>query len=263
MSRTLEYQRISNTLQIPLGQNIHTTTQKTVTDGTYVAFIVLTGAGALLAWSLVDSRDVVRSDGSRVILMKNPTWWSEIYGLWATLRSEPYIVLLFPMFWASNWFYAYQFNDVNHARFNTRTSALNNVLYWLAQILGSFIFGYCLDLKQFRRSMRAKGVWVALFVLTMAIWGGGYAFQTKYTRAEVAAAEKGDPAYRWVPLDWTSSGYIGPMFLYIFYGVFDAAWQTSVYWLMGSLTNNSRKLANYIGWYKGKWTASGYTQGRC
>ena len=30
-----------------------------------------------------------------------------------------------------------------------------------------------------------------------------------------------------------------------------AAWQTTVYWLMGSLTNNSRKLANFVAFYKG------------
>jgi len=54
-----------------------------------------------------------------------------------------------------------------------------------------------------------------------------------------------------VKKDWTSHGYIGPMFLFMFYGVFDAAWQTSVYWFIGSLTNNSRKIANFAGFYKG------------
>jgi len=227
--------------------------------------MVLTFCGALLSWCLVSSKDVIRDDGSRVILMKHPTWSSEIYGLWETLLSEPFIVLLFPMFWSSNWFYTYQFNDYNHARFNTRTAALNNVLYWSSQIFGSLIFGYCLDLKRFRRSTRARGLWIVLFALTMAIWGGGYAFQKDYTRADVAAAEASpaDPSYAWVALDWTSSGYIGPMFLYIFYGAYDAAWQTSVYWLMGALTNNSRKLANYAGWYKGEFPVARFASCSC
>ena len=30
-----------------------------------------------------------------------------------------------------------------------------------------------------------------------------------------------------------------------------AAWQTTVYWYLGSLTNNGRKLANFAGFYKG------------
>lgn len=208
---------------MPLGQNIHTTSNSTVSNGTYIGFLVLTFIGGMLAWTLVDAKTVVRSDGSKVILMKHPSWKTELFGLYETLRTDPYIVLLFPMFFASNWFYTYQFNDVNLARFNTRTRALNSTLYWMSQIFGALIFGYALDYGRVKRTTRAKVAWLALFTLTFAIWGGGYAFQTQYTRAEVTA--KG-----FQKLDWTSSGYVGPMFLYIFYGFYDASWQVCVYW---------------------------------
>jgi len=231
---------------IPLGQNIHVRTNSTVSDGTYIGFLILTIIGALLAWTLVDAKDVVRDDGSKIIIMKHPSWKSEILGLWETFGTDPYIVFLFPMFFASNWFYTYHFNDVNGAYFNTRTRALNNTLYYIMQIVGAFVFGYALDRPQFRRTTRAKGAWVALFVIIMVIWGGGYDFQKGYTRAQVS-----DKEHPFVTKDWTDSGYIGPMFLYMFYGFSDAAWQTCVYWFMGALTNNSRKLANFAGFYKG------------
>lgn len=204
---------------VPLGQNIHTTTNSAVSDGTYVGFIVLTALGGMLAWFLCDAKNVVRSDGSRVILMKNPTWKTELLGMWETIQSEPYIVLLFPMFFASNWFYTYHFNGVNLAKFNTRTRSLNSVLYWLSQIWGAMVFGYCLDLKSFRRTVRAKACWVVLFVLTFAIWGGGLAFQLQYTRAQTERGSDtpNDTSDDYPKLDWTDSGYIGPMFLYIFY----------------------------------------------
>jgi len=32
--------------------------------------------------------------------------------------------------------------------------------------------------------------------------------------------------------------------------VLPAAWQTCIYWFMGALTNNGRKLANFAGFYK-------------
>jgi hypothetical protein len=118
-----------------------------VTDGTYIGFMILTFLGACLSWTLIDAKHVVRRDGSGIILMKHPTWQSEIIGLWETLRTNPYIILLFPMFFASNWFYTYQFNDVNYARFNVRTRALNNTLYWLAQILGAGVFGGLQELR--------------------------------------------------------------------------------------------------------------------
>ena len=198
---------------IPLGENIHSTAG-TVSDGTYIGFMVLTFIGACLAWTLIDARNVVRSDGSRVILMKHPSWQSEIWGLWETLRNDVWIVLLFPMFISSNWFYTYQFNDFNSARFNIRTRALNNVLYWTCQIIGAYLFGYGLDIKRIRRSIKARIVWGVLLVLTFAIWGGGYAFQKQYTRGETAP--KDSPRK-----DWTDGGYVGPMFLYMFYGFYD------------------------------------------
>jgi hypothetical protein len=198
-----------------------------VSNGTYIGFLVLTFIGAVLALTLVPGKKVVRTDGSKVILMKNPTWKSEIMGLWETFFTDPYIILLFPMFFSSNWFYTYQFNEVNGAMFNTRTRALNSVLYWSAQMVGAGIFGFILDWEKFKRTTRAKIAWVSLLVLTMVIWGGGYAFQKTYTRAEVSVGLDTDTlADDYQTFDWTDSGYIGPMFLYIFYGMYDAIWQT-------------------------------------
>ncbi|KAL3418606.1 UNC93-like protein 7 [Phlyctema vagabunda] len=229
---------------IPLGENIHIRTNSTVTDGTYIAFIVLMFGGAVLALFLCNASDIHRDDGTKVVLMKNPTWKTELIGLWETIRLEPYIILLFPMFWSSNWFTTYQFNAVNGSYFNTRTKSLNNVLYWMAQIGGALLFGYCLDIASLRRSVRAKACLAALLTLTMAIWGGGYAFAKTYTRADVAMET-------FVPMDWKHTGYVGKMFLYIFYGFYDAAWQASAYWFMGALSNSGRKMANYVGFYKG------------
>lgn len=223
--------------------------------------MVLTFLGACLALTLVDARSVVRSDKSHVILMKHPSWRSEILGLWEVLQTDIWIVFLFPMFLASNWFYTYQFNGFNSAKFNIRTRALNNTLYWTSQIIGAFLFGYALDAKSIRRTMRAKIAWAVLFTITMVIWGGGYAWQKTYTRAETSSKT-------YIKEDWTTSGYVGPMFLYMFYGFYDgtstyyafvrgsadsgvAAWQTCVYWFIGALTNNGRKLANFAGFYKG------------
>lgn len=229
---------------IPLGENINIKANVTVSDGTYIGFIVLMFCGALLALTLCNANDIVRKDGSRVILMKNPTWQSELWGLYETLKFEPFVLFLFPMFFSSNWFYVYQQNAVNGAHFDTRTKALNSLLYWMAQIFAAGIWGYLLDLEQIRRTIRAKVALGVLFVLTFAIWGGGYAFEKTYTRATVA-----EPTFK--PTDWTDSGYVGPMFLYIFYGFYDAAWQATVYWFMGALSNSGRRSANYVGFYKG------------
>lgn len=214
----------ANFSQVPLGQNLHSKAGS-VNDGTYIAFMVLMAVGFVLAWGLSDSKYIKRKDGSRVIVMKNPTYKSELLGLWETLRSDSHIILLFPMFLASNWFYGYQFNSVNGSYFNIRTRSLNSLLYWLMQMVGAFIFGAIQDAKFLSRSMRAKVIFVILFAITMGVWGGGYAFQKDFTRETVDGS-----------VDWTDSGYIGPMFLYMFYGFYDAGFQTCSYWLVWPLS---------------------------
>ncbi|KAI0130670.1 MFS general substrate transporter [Daldinia grandis] len=230
---------------IPLGQNVSNNTG-TVTDGTYIGFIVLMFVGACLTTLLVNADKVIRDDGSKVILMKNPTWQSEFIGLWECISLSPWVVALFPMFFASNIFYTYQQNILNLAYFNTRARSLNNLLYWLAQIFGAVIVGYALDIKSIRRSMRAKISFVALFSLTFVIWGGGWAWQ-KFQLDRAASGKVPDEQ----KIDWTDSNFLAPMFLYIFYGVYDSVWQTSIYWYMGALSNSGRKTANMAGFYKG------------
>ncbi|KAL2869940.1 unc-93 family MFS transporter [Aspergillus lucknowensis] len=225
---------------IPLAQNMHSDAGR-VNDGTYIAFMVLMVVGFFLAWLLADSKYIVRNDGTRVITMKNPTWKSELLGLKDTLLTDWYIITFFPMFLASNWFYGYHFNAVNGAYFSIRTRALNSILYWSMQMVGAFCFGLILDMKYLNRPARAKVIWFILFAVTMGVWGGGYAYQRTYTRESAPTVDK----------DWTDSGYVGPMFMYMFYGFYDAAFQTCAYWFMGSLTNNGRKLANFAGFYKG------------
>jgi hypothetical protein len=127
------------------------------------------------------------------------------------------------MFFVSDWYYAYIFNDVNGVRFNTRTRALNNTLYYAMQIAGAIIFGWGLDRTCIRRTIRARIVCGIMLAFTMVIWGFSYGFQEQYTRTEVNSKN-------YQTLDWKDFGYIRPMFLYMFYGFFDAAWQISVYW---------------------------------
>ncbi|KAJ5415193.1 Major facilitator superfamily domain general substrate transporter [Penicillium sp. CMV-2018d] len=228
---------------IVLANSINERKNVNVPDSTYIVFVVLTFLGSVIGLFVADAKKVVRSDGSRVILMKNPSWKSELVGLWTTLRSEPSVLLLFPMFWSSNWFISYQTNSVNSAYFNTRTKALNTFLYYIAHILGA-CFISTLDLNYFRRTIRARGMLVILFTLTMIIHGGGYAFQKQYTRPPGGVKPS-------INTDWTDSNYGGPMFLYFSYGFYDVVWQGAVYWYIGTISNSGRKSANYVGFYKG------------
>ena len=44
--------------------------------------------------------------------------------------------------------------------------------------------------------------------------------------------------------------YAGPVWLYIWYGAFDAFWQGYTYWLLGALCNTPKEAARYVAVYK-------------
>jgi MFS family permease len=234
---------------ISLGNSINSQSS-TANEGTYIAFIVLMCSGSIIAFFMLPMSKVWKADHTKVIGQKHPNWKEELIALGKLLLSEKRILFLFPMFFASNWFYAYQFNDFNAGRFNLRTRSLNSLLYWLSQMVGALVIGYILDMPWYKRRTRAKIGWVIVFVLGMSIWGGGLAFEKQFTREDVTAGPNGEPPLL-APIDYKDGKYIGPMFLYIFYGVYDAVYQSFILWTLGAMSNNPKKTALYAGFYKG------------
>ncbi|VEU21854.1 DEKNAAC102829 [Brettanomyces naardenensis] len=226
---------------IPLGQNMHNNSG-TVSDGTYVAFLILTVIGFTLSLFLLPVRKVRRTDGTKVIYQKHPTFWSEMKELCRLLIQEPWIMFLFPLFFSSNWFYTYEQSDFNTTNFTARTRALNSLLFWLMQMIGSYIIGYIDDYKKLSRKARGMAGWTFVFVMTHIIWGLGFLWDKHHFRSDVITD----------PIDFKQGHrYIGPMFLYMFYGFYDSIYQCYAYWVMGAITNSARKAAIYAGYYKG------------
>lgn len=109
---------------IAMGLSWNSTTGAALSNGTYAAFVVLTFLGGGVAALLKDPATMIRTDGSRVVVPVNTTWVQELKGLYVVLRSDPYIILLFPMFFASNFFYTWQFNDFNGEKKTEQTNTL-------------------------------------------------------------------------------------------------------------------------------------------
>ena len=64
--------------------------------------------GVIVPMLMADPKKMVRTDGTRVVTTMQPSWKAEIYGLYVALRNDPWIILLFPMFFASNYFYTWR-----------------------------------------------------------------------------------------------------------------------------------------------------------
>ncbi|OWM75499.1 UNC93-like protein 1 [Punica granatum] len=212
-----------------------------VNDATYIGFMCFMTAGTLLSLAILPPRKVIRDDGTRCTNMKYSnisTEATEILKLFLNWK----MLLIAPAAWASNFFYSYQFNNVNGVLFNIRTRGFNNVFYWGAQMLGSVGIGYILDFSFSSRRMRGFVGIIVVGLLGTAIWGGGLANQVKYSRDDVLDK-----------LDFKSSGsgFAGPFVLYFSYGLLDAMFQSMVYWVIGALADDSETLSRYSGFYKG------------
>ena len=70
-------------------------------------------------------------------------------------------------FWLYLLIYATEFNDYNGAIFSISARALNNLVYWIAQIIGSIAIGPILDHKRMRRRTRA---FVSIGILTALVF---------------------------------------------------------------------------------------------
>ncbi|KAF4597058.1 hypothetical protein EYR40_007508 [Pleurotus pulmonarius] len=227
--------------------------------GASIVFLVLTLVGALIPLLMANPENMVRTDGTKVASPQHPSWKIGIVGLWTTLRDDPMILLPFPMFFASNWFYTWRMVSflTNAAVFNIRSRSLNNLVYWMAQIVGSLIMGALLDAHTLRRRVRAFVGWGALFVMVFVVHIWAYFYQRNYTRQSLPPDA--------VKMDIHNHGFASRIWLYIFCGVLDAMWQTSAYWMMGALSNDPAKLAYVTGFYKslqsagaaGVWRADG------
>jgi len=73
-----------------------------------IVFLVLSFTGVILPLFLADPYKMIRTDGTRVTPIRHPSWKTEFISLFVALRTDPWIVLLFPMFFSSNYFYTWR-----------------------------------------------------------------------------------------------------------------------------------------------------------
>lgn len=214
----------------------------TVTDSTYIALMVIMIFGWLLGL-LLCSPDRIRLVQLREAVETEKQTVSGAFKTAVQTLIRWRVLCLLPLFFSANVFYSYQQNNVNGLTFNIRTRSLNGALYWIAQMLGGLLIGLILDLPWLDRTARARLGWAVVLVTGMAIWGGGYAFELWQER-RIASGLVQDVDYK------QGSISTGPIFLYIFYGAYDALWQGFAYWLIGTESNSTGRAAILVGTYK-------------
>lgn len=168
------------------------------------AFLVIIVFGIASALLVLPPHRVVRPDGTIVRVDDQSSIPQELKGLlerlkdWRILGPSVYIirscqfelintcdVALLPMFFASNYFYAYQ-GAVNAGKFDGPTRAVIAALEGAGAIIGALIIGFfVLDANWFARKTRG---WLGLAfvsITTIVVWSCGLAWQLTFTRETI------------------------------------------------------------------------------
>ena len=85
---------------------------------------------------------------------------------------------------------AVEFNDYNGALFTIRARALNNLIYWLSQIVGSVSIGFLLDQRGLSRRFRAFSGWAVLIIMVFVVHTWAYFYQRFVELSILAVTER-------------------------------------------------------------------------
>lgn len=92
---------------IVLGLTIKDGAVASLSTGIYLAFIIIMFVGSAACWTILPADKVVRKDGTIVAVQRQASIKEELKGMIGVLKSWR-LLALFPMFFASNYFYSYR-----------------------------------------------------------------------------------------------------------------------------------------------------------
>lgn len=145
------------------------------------AFLVIIFVGVASAFLVLSPHLVVRGDGTIVKLDDKSKVHEEVIAM-ARLLKDWRMLFLMPMFFASNYFYAYQ-GSVNTVVFDGPTRALNASLEGAGAIVGALMIGFfVLDNKWMSRRNRGYLGLAVVSTLTIIVWAAGLSWQVTFNR---------------------------------------------------------------------------------
>jgi MFS family permease len=189
---------------IALGIEFHSTLPG-VSNGVYITFMIIMLTAIGTSWLVLPPGTVVRADGTTVKVTDTVTPKRE-FKEFLLMFKDWRMLALFPMFFSSNYFYAYQ-GAITAFLFNGRTRALVALLTGLGSIIGSVLIGFVTDNLPFNRRQRALWSCAIVTFLVCLVWAAGVGFQTKFAREQKAVLDEA------VPWDWTVGVAAGPIVL--------------------------------------------------
>lgn len=110
------------------------------------------------------------------------------------------------MFFASNYFYAYQ-GAVNAGMFDGPTRALNATLEGAGAIIGALLIGFfVLDNTRYGRRTRGYLGLATVVIMTVIVWAVALSWQVTFTRADAKARLDSETLINYKDVDYKGKG---------------------------------------------------------
>ena len=156
---------------INLGLNASNNARGSMSNDTYVVFVVLQCIAPLFALMISQPNQVQRSDGTPVIMHLSRTPLIELRALLKTLL-KPHVLLLQPLIFQSGFGEAL-LGTYLADHFTVRVRALGSLLAAIVGATGNYILGFYLDNQRTSINFRAKSSFGAVYIMQLAWWAFG------------------------------------------------------------------------------------------
>ncbi|WFD35021.1 hypothetical protein MCUN1_001867 [Malassezia cuniculi] len=205
---------------INLGLNAHNNQAGSLSDDTYIVFVVLQCVGPLVAMLISLPHQVQRVDGTPVVIELEDTVWNEIKAVFKTFAKRE-VYLLIPMFWQST-FIESVIGTYAGKNFTVRARALGSLLSAVVASLANYCVGGYLDWKRLSVSFRARTAFITVYALQLGWLIFGI---VKMNKLEDTPHEA---------IDWTDSEFHSAFAVYILLQMGYNMVYAYTYWIVGA-----------------------------
>ncbi|KAL3459462.1 major facilitator superfamily domain-containing protein [Aspergillus heterothallicus] len=224
---------------INLGLNAQKSTTGSVSEGTYIVFIVIMCLGLPIALLLSPADKVRRKDRTLVVVHKQPTWAREFKAAISLLASRR-VLLLLPSFFISYFYNGFQSTWLT-TYFTVRARAFSSFFTNFAGIVSSFLIAALLDRQSIYIKTRARIAFIAIVAVLTGTWIWATILQYDFYYDSATS-----PVF-----DWFKGGF-GKSYALVFFWTFGGqAFQQFLYWLVGQYATDISSLSYHTGILRG------------
>lgn len=223
---------------INLGLNAQASGQGSVSESTYIVFIVIMCLGLPIALFLSPAHKVLRKDRTLVVVHKQVSWMAEFKAAFSLLATRR-IVMLLPSFFISYFYNGFQSTWLT-TYFTVRARAFSSFFTNFAGIISSFLIASLLDRQSIHIKTRARIAFISIVFVLTGTWIWASILQDQFYDSPEA------PVF-----DWFKGGF-GKSYALVFFWMFGGqAFQQFLYWLIGQYTTDISSLSYHCGILRG------------